>query len=170
MCRQRINGIVLMPYDLFSWNKHDVNSALQIIYINYIFFILEKIAHSVHADPSSSRPSCPFLLFLLHVVCALAEHRLLIFLASWGAGPSLAPLHQAEPISPQVPGNAPLPCWAQIIRQLQLCHCFQKECVTLFVMNNWKISKTYWAAGTNHVVKLNETKQDCRKRWRWIVC
>jgi hypothetical protein len=55
-CRQRINAMVLTQYDLFSWNKCNVNlnSIIHMIYINYIVFVLGKIAHSVRADPSSS--------------------------------------------------------------------------------------------------------------------
>jgi hypothetical protein len=68
---------------------------------NYIIpsILFRKTTHSVRADPSLSRPTCPVLLVLALVVPALAEHWLLIFPASWGAGPSLAPFPQADPIS-----------------------------------------------------------------------
>jgi hypothetical protein len=56
-------------------------------YINYVILT------------SSSHPTCPVFLVLAPVVPALEEHWLLIFPASWGAGPSLAPFPQADPIS-----------------------------------------------------------------------
>ncbi len=91
--------MVLTPYDLFFWNKHNikVNSITHIIYINYMVIVSGKIAHSVHADPSSSCPTGPFLLVLAHIVPALIEHWLLISLTSVGA--SLTHLPQADPIS-----------------------------------------------------------------------
>ncbi len=100
-CRQRINAIVLMPYDLFSWNKRDIRFLQYYAWFTLQKIHLGKIAHSltVRTSPSSSYPTCLFLFFLLHVSPALAEHWLLIFPASWGAGPSLAPLPQADPIS-----------------------------------------------------------------------
>jgi hypothetical protein len=72
-----------------------------------------KIAHSVRAGPSSSRPTCPSFFFLLHAASSLTERWLLIFLAFWGAGSSLTPPPLSWPHFPQVPGNAPLPCRAQ---------------------------------------------------------
>jgi hypothetical protein len=45
-------------------------------YINYMIshLVKKKPAHSVRADPFSSRPNCPAFLILAHVVPALAEH------------------------------------------------------------------------------------------------
>ncbi len=82
--------------------KHGIKfkSSIYIIYINYMFsHLVRQTAHSVRADPSSLRPTCPFLLILVHIVSALVEHWMLISLASWEAGPSLTPFPQADPIS-----------------------------------------------------------------------
>ncbi len=57
--------------------KHGINlnSAIYIIYINYmISHLVKKTTHSVPADPSSSRPIGLSLLVFVHVVSALAEH------------------------------------------------------------------------------------------------
>ncbi len=64
-----------------------------------LIFPFRKNAHSVCAGPSSSRPTPPSFLFLLHVASFPAEHWLLIFPAFWGAGPPFTPLLQADPIS-----------------------------------------------------------------------
>jgi hypothetical protein len=69
--------MVLTPYHYAPETKHGIKfiSAIYIIYIKYmIFHLVTKSAHSVCADPSSSRPTCPFLLVLVHVVSALVEH------------------------------------------------------------------------------------------------
>jgi hypothetical protein len=57
--------------------KHSIkfNSAIYIIYTNYlIIHLARKVAHSVCADPSSSCPTCPSLLVLVHTASALVEH------------------------------------------------------------------------------------------------
>ncbi len=85
---------------LLKQNSIKFNSAIYIIYINsMIFCLVRKTAHSVRTDPSSSSPTCPFLLVLVYVVSALNEHWLLISLAPGEAGPSLTPLPQADPVS-----------------------------------------------------------------------
>jgi hypothetical protein len=63
---------VLMPYDLFSWNKYSINFNIINITSNCIVTksLLED-AHSVHAGSSSSHPTCPSFFFLLHVACFL---------------------------------------------------------------------------------------------------
>ncbi len=81
----------------YNQDHLDITSILHIIYTNYKSSSW-KIAHSVCAGPSSSRPTCPFLFFPLHVAFALAVHWLIIFTASWGAGSSLTPFPQADPI------------------------------------------------------------------------
>jgi hypothetical protein len=84
-----------------------INSAIYIIYINYmISHLLRKTAYYVCTDPSSSRPTCPFLLVLVHVVSALVEHCLLISLASWGPGPSSPPSSKLTPF-PSGPRQRP---------------------------------------------------------------
>jgi hypothetical protein len=72
----------------------------------------EKTAHSVCADPSSSRPTCPVFLVLAQVVPALNEHWLGGPSPPGGLGPP-SPLSPSWPHFPQVPGNSPLPCRAQ---------------------------------------------------------
>jgi hypothetical protein len=54
--------------------KHGVKlNSVNIIYIDYdLPSSEEKMAHSVGANPSSSRPICPFFLVLVHVVSAQA--------------------------------------------------------------------------------------------------
>jgi hypothetical protein len=51
--------------------KHDIK-----IDSFYMIFLSckEKPAHSGRTDPSSSRLTCPVILFLAHVVLARAEH------------------------------------------------------------------------------------------------
>ncbi len=93
-CRQRINsnGFNAIWFILLKrTNINSIHSVMYKIYINYIILVLRKMAHIVRADPSSSCLTCPLLLVLLHVVSALVEHQLLIFLASWGAGPRQRP-------------------------------------------------------------------------------
>ncbi len=101
-CKQRINanGFNAIWFILLK-QKHDIknDSAIIITLITWSSYLVKKTAHSVRADPSSSCLTCPVFHVLAHVAPALAEHWLLIFPTSWGAGPSLAPLPQADPIS-----------------------------------------------------------------------
>ncbi len=99
-CRQRINAMVLMQYDLFSWNKCNI---ILISVISHVITPVQtsfvKNAHSVHAGPSSSRLACPSFFFLLHVASFLAGSWHLIFSTPSGAWSSLTPLPWDDPIS-----------------------------------------------------------------------
>jgi hypothetical protein len=94
--------MVLTPCDLFSWNRNMIsknNSEIINTLITWSSYLVKKTAHSVPADPSSLHPTCLVFLVIAHFASALADHWLLIFPASWGAGPSLAPFPQADPNS-----------------------------------------------------------------------
>ncbi len=87
-----------MPYDLFSLNKCNISLLQYYTQSHLLNLLLEKL-FTLFALVSSSRPTRPSFFFLLHVASFLTEHWLLIFPAFWGAGPSLIPLPQADPIS-----------------------------------------------------------------------
>jgi hypothetical protein len=91
------NGFNAIWFILLKQMQHYLNLILHAITLLQSSFL--KIAHSLHASPSSSHPTCPSFFFLLHVASFLAGCWLLIFSNSWGAGPSLTPLPQADPSS-----------------------------------------------------------------------
>ncbi len=103
----------LTPYDLFSWNKRNIN--LNIINENLITLLksLLEDAHSVHAGYSSSGLTQPSFFFLLHVASFLAGSWLVIPLPIRGAWPSLTPFPWADPISLRSQATPPLLCLAQ---------------------------------------------------------
>ncbi len=120
---QRINAIVLAPYDLFSLNKRIIIFNYNNITRNHTTtdsFL--KNAHSVHAVPSSSRPTCPSFFFLLHVASFLVGSRLLIFSAPWGPGPPSPPSPELIPF-PSSPGNTPLSCREHLYHALSSYSC-----------------------------------------------
>ncbi len=114
--RQRINanGFNAIWFILLK-QKHDLNQCSNYSYINYrIFHLVKKTAHSVRTDPSSSRPTCPVFLVLAHVAHALAEHRLLIVLATWRLGPP-SPLSPKLIPFPSCPRQKPTPISGTIL-------------------------------------------------------
>jgi hypothetical protein len=63
--------MVLTPYDLFSWNKHNINFDIINEHLNTLLKAFED-AHSVHAGSSSSRLTLPSFFLMLHVASFLA--------------------------------------------------------------------------------------------------
>ncbi len=92
--------IVSTPYDLFSWNKYDIN--LNIIDNLITFEYINKgplRMLTLHAGSSSSRLTLLSFFLLLHVASFLAGSWLLILLLVWGALPSLPAFPWVDPIS-----------------------------------------------------------------------
>ncbi len=119
MCWQRINAMVLTPYDLFSWNKRNIiliSTTLHVIILLQIPFwkmqplcTLVLLHHAGLVLPSSSFPMLPPS--LLGVDC-------LSSLLSGGPGPPSHLLPLSWPHFPQVPGIALLSCRAQLVQIL----------------------------------------------------
>jgi hypothetical protein len=122
--------------------KHGINlnSAIYIIYINYmISHLVKKTTHSVPADPSSSRPIGLSLLVFVHVVSALAEHWLLFFPLPGGPGLPSPPSPKLT-LFPSGPRQQPAPMPGT-------------------VPNYQKSHVTYKFPGTNSKVKIPNVRK-----------
>ncbi len=74
----------LMPYNLFSCNKRNINFNIINVHLITLLKSLFEDAHSVHAGSSSSHLTRPSFFLLLHVASFLAGSLLLISLLAWG--------------------------------------------------------------------------------------
>jgi hypothetical protein len=99
-CRQRINTMVLTPYDLFSWNKHNIKLPqfyTQFMYTNY----------KSSSRKNSSLCSCWSFFITTESMLPLRSLRTECWSSLLPGGPGPAsPPPPSWPHFPQVPGNA----------------------------------------------------------------